>query len=279
MKDKVTVAAVQMSNKWLDNKANLDYMKYAIERAKTDMGADLVVFPELCNTGYIMERDKEFGRQYFRCAERIPGPTSEALVLHAKEFGVYVVAGLAEQHPEIPGMLYNSAVLISPKSGLLGFHRKMHIPGEEKHYFIAGSTCDVFKTDIGNIGMVICYDGQFPEYTRMLALKGAEILCMIWNMPTFSNQPELLHYITAVRAAENRMYAISCNRIGTDGNISFFGHSVISDPVGNLLAAAKDEETIVSAVLQADVLLAERALQPVFRDRRPEMYSYLTRIM
>lgn len=279
MKDKVIVAAVQMPHKWLDPKANLKYMIDSIEKAKVEMNADIVVFPELSNTGYIMDRNKEFGKQFIKAAEKIPGPTTEALGQQAKKYGVYVIAGLAELHPEIPGMLYNSAVIIGPNGDLLGVHHKMHIPGEEKHYFIAGSTCDVYKTDIGNIGIAICYDGQFPEYIRMLALKGAEIICMLWNMPTFSNPPELLQHITATRAAENRMYAISCNRIGTDGDITFFGHSSICDPVGNLLATSGEEETIISATLHGDILYEERALQPVFRDRRPEMYSYLTKIM
>jgi len=279
MKDKVIVSAVQMRTKWLDLKENFDYIKNSIAKAKNEENADLIVFPELSNTGYIKERDKKFGRQFIKFAEKIPGPSTEELGKQAKKYGVYLVVGLAEQHPEIPGMLYNSAVLISPKGELVGVHHKMHIPGEEKHYFMPGSTCDTYKTDIGNIGMSICYDGQFPEFTRSLALKGAEILCMIWNMPSFSNPPELLEHITATRAAENRMFAVSCNCLGVQGKIDFFGHSVISDPVGNFLATAGTKETIISATLKEEVLLEERIQQPVFRDRRPDMYSYLLKGM
>lgn len=277
MKDKLVVAAVQMSTNWLGPKENLEYIKDAIARAKTEMNADLVVFPELSNIGYIKERDKEFGKNYIKCAEKIPGPTTNALGEQAKKYGVYVIVGIAELHPEIPGMLYNSAALIGPTGEVIGVHHKMHIPGEEKHYFIPGDTAEVYKTDIGNIGMTICYDGQFPELTRILALKGAEILCMIWNMPDFSNSATLLEHYTAARAGENRMYAVSCNRVGQDGEISFFGHSVISDPIGNFLAKAENEETIIAATLTQDLLYEERAQQPVFRDRRPDMYSYLTK--
>lgn len=279
MKDTVIVSAVQMPTKWLDLKENIDYIKSSIVKAKNENNADLIVFPELSNTGYIKERDKKFGRQFIKYAEKIPGPSTEELGKQAKKYGVYLVVGLAEQHQEIPGMLYNAAVLISPKGELVGVHHKMHIPGEEKHYFMPGSTCDSYKTDIGNIGMSICYDGQFPEFTRSLALKGAEILCMIWNMPSFSNPPELLEHITATRAAENRMFAVSCNCIGVQGKIDFFGHSVISDPVGNFLATAGTKETIISATLKEEVLLEERIQQPVFRDRRPDMYSYLLKSM
>ena len=279
MKDTVIVSAVQMPTKWLDSKENINYIKSSIAKAKNENNADLIVFPELSNTGYIKERDKKFGRQFIKYAEKIPGPSTEELGKQAKKYGVYLVVGLAEHHSEIPGMLYNAAVLISPKGELVGVHHKMHIPGEEKHYFMPGSTCDTYKTDIGNIGMVICYDGQFPEFTRSLALKGAEILCMIWNMPSFSNPPELLEHITATRAAENRMFAVSCNCIGVQGKIDFFGHSVISDPVGNFLAMAGTKETIISATLKEEVLLEERIQQPVFRDRRPDMYSYLLKSM
>lgn len=279
MKDRVLVSAVQMRTKWLDLKENFDYIKNSIAKAKNEENADLIVFPELSNTGYIKERDKKFGRQFIKFAEKIPGPSTEELGKQAKKYGVYLVVGLAEQHPEIPGMLYNAAVLINPKGELVGVHHKMHIPGEEKHYFMPGSTCDTYKTDIGNIGMSICYDGQFPEFTRSLALKGAEILCMIWNMPSFSNPPELLEHITATRAAENRMFAVSCNCLGVQGKIDFFGHSVISDPVGNFLATAGTKEMIISATLKEEVLLEERIQQPVFRDRRPDMYSYLLKGM
>jgi predicted amidohydrolase len=254
-------------------------MKNSIAKAKNEENADLIVFPELSNTGYIKERDKKFGRQFIKYAEKIPGPSTEELGKQAKKYGAYLVVGLAEQHPEIPGMLYNAAVLINPKGELVGVHHKMHIPGEEKHYFMPGSTCDTYNTDIGNIGMSICYDGQFPEFTRSLALKGAEILCMIWNMPSFSNPPELLEHITATRAAENRMFAVSCNCVGVQGKIDFFGHSVISDPVGNFLATAGTKETIITATLKEEVLLEERIQQPVFRDRRPDMYSYLLKSM
>ena len=279
MKDKVVVSAVQMSTKWLDVEENLSYIKNTIAKTKEENNSDLIVFPELSNCGYIKDRDKVFGRKFTKMAETIPGRFTDELGKEAKKYGVYVVIGLAQLHPEIPATLYNSAVLIDPKGDIVGVQHKMHIPGEEKHYFIGGTNCDVYKTDIGNIGISICFDGQYPEYTRTLALKGAEILCMIWNMPSFSNPPELLEHITATRAAENRMFVVSVNRIGINWKTDFFGHSVISDPVGNFLAKAGEEETVITAILKEEVLIEERLQQPVFRDRRPEMYSYLMKSM
>jgi predicted amidohydrolase len=277
MKEILNVALVQMPVEWLDYRANLAYIRAAIVRAKKEQNVDLVVFPELCSIGYIRERNKQFGCEYIKCAEKIPGPFVTGIAEQARESGCYVITGMTELHPDIPGTLYNAAVFIGPKGELIGRHRKVHIPGYEKHYFVPASNAEVFSSELGNIGITICYDGQFPEITRVLALKGAELLVMLWNMPDFSNPPELLYYLTAARAAENRMFAVSCNRIGKNGDISFFGHSVVSDPIGNFLAKAQREEVILYAALKRDLLLEERAQQPVFRDRRPDMYAELVR--
>ena len=94
MKDKVIVSAVQMPTKWLDLKENMSYIKQSIAKAKNEENADLIVFPELSNTGYIKERDKIFGRQFVKCAEKIPGPSTEELGMQAKRYGVYLIAGL-----------------------------------------------------------------------------------------------------------------------------------------------------------------------------------------
>ena len=125
--------------------------------------------------------------------------------------------------------------------------------------------------------MGICYDNQFAELTRTYALKGAEILVMLWNMPRFSNQPEMLHRLTSTRAFENRFYAVSCNRIGENSGMEFFGHSAIADPLGELIASAKEEETIIAATLDRSMLITERAQMPVFRDRRPDLYGELVK--
>jgi len=279
MKNQVIASAVQMSTKWLDVEANVRYIKDVIEKTKTEEKADLIVFPELSNTGYIKERDKVFGRKLVKIVDKIPGQVTDNLGKQAKKYGVYLVIGLAESHPEIPGSLYNSAVLIDPKGEIVGVQRKIHIPGEEKHYFMGGTNCETYKTDIGNIAMSICYDCQFPEYIRILALKGAEILCMCWSMPAWSNPSDLMQHFAAARAAENRMYVVSANRVGIEENSDFVGHSVISDPLGNFLATAGYEETVITATLKEEILLEERMQQPVFRDRRPELYSYLLKSM
>ena len=122
-------------------------------------------------------------------ADKIPGEFTEALGEIARKYDVYIISGMTEAHPQIPATLYNSAVLIDPKGEVAGGHRKVHIPGYEKHYFIPANTTDVFHTEIGTIGIGICYDNQFAELTRTYALKGAEILVMLWNCLLYTSAP------------------------------------------------------------------------------------------
>jgi predicted amidohydrolase len=273
----IEACAVQFAPEWLEPGKNAASMALEIERAVEEKNAQLIVFPELSSAGYILkERDRDFGREYYKAAEPVPGPLTLELAKQAERYGVYVVVGLSERHPAIPGFLYNSAALLGPSGDILGVHRKIHIPGYERFYFCPGHEINVFKTDIGILGMTICYDNQFPELTRIMSLRGMEILCMLWNMPDFSNKPEHLHHITAVRALENRLYAISCNRPEkADKDITFIGASCISDPVGTLIAKAEREPGIISAKLSSKQFTEDRFFQPIFRDRRPELYGEL----
>jgi predicted amidohydrolase len=277
MKEKVIVAVVQLDIILFDLNKNLCRIEAAIKTARQRTNVDLIVFPELASIGYIKERDKNFGCKYMKCTEKISGKFTKALGEFAKKYGVYIISGMTEAHPNIPGTLYNAAILLNPNGKLVGVHRKTHIPGYEKHYFVPANTTDVFETDLGTIGIGICYENQFPELTRTYALKGAEILVMLWNMPSFSNGGTILHNITSIRAFENRMYAISCNRIGENNNIIFFGYSAIANPLGNLIASAESEDTIIYGVLDRDILLTERAQMPIFRDRRPDLYNELVK--
>ena len=279
MKEKVVVAAIQIDLHSLSVEKNTEIIKRKISEAAQN-GAELIVFPELSNAGYITVRDKHFGRKFYEASDYIPGNFTEEIARQAQECDVYVIVGMSEKHPVIPGTLYNSAVLISPDGEVVGTHRKVHTPGEEKHYFAPGNSIKSFQTALGTIGISICYDTQFPELTRTLALEGTEILCLLWNMPSFSNKPRLLEHYTAARSAENRMYTISANRIGSDdGHAVFFGHSCISDPVGTIVALAKDdEEDVIYATLERKTLLEERAQMTVFGDRHAHLYSKLTEI-
>ena len=112
--------------------------------------------------------------------------------------------------------------MVSSRGEIVGVHHKLHIPAEENHYFYPGSTLNVYKTPLGNIGMMICYDAVMPETSRILAIKGAEISCAVYNGPKMLPYDRFVHY-ACTRANENRNYFIFCNRVGKEGDIEFDG--------------------------------------------------------
>ncbi|MFH1651835.1 MAG: carbon-nitrogen hydrolase family protein [Chloroflexota bacterium] len=286
MKESVRVSLVQFAPAWLERKQNARRMQETA-RQEAEKGSELILFPELANIGYITPTKigeppsfdeqtsaEEFHVKYLAAAEPIPGPTTELLGEVARQRSVYIVVGIAEQHPVIPYQLYNSAVLIGP-SGIVGVHRKAHIPNNEKYFFYPGNAAEVYPTSLGNISMTVCYDGRFPEFVRVFALKGAEIHCAIWATADADNiDPHCLRYRAYVRALENNFYFLSCNRVGTEGRVSFLGHSAIAQPSGDILAASDSkEEEIITAELRNDVLVGVRARRQDLRNRRPELYG------
>lgn len=292
MKREVQVSVVQFATEWLSPERNIERMA-ALADAEARQGAALVVFPELANVGYITPAMPgapldcedltlaEFAVRYLRAAEPVPGPTTEALAAVARRHGAYVVVGIAQRHPQVPGTLYNSGVLIGP-TGVIGVHHKMHLPLEEKLYFYAGNTAEVWRTDLGNIGVVVCYDGRFPELPRILALRGAEIICNIWaisaGVGSVTPADDTLAHRAYTRAQENGVFYICANRAGFQGKTRFIGQSVVAAPNGTLIARSEtSEEDVIRAPLREDDLLQYRGLLNIFRDRRPEMYGLISK--
>jgi len=283
MKDRVRVAVGQIEVVPLDSKKNALTMKQWVEKIFDEEPVELILFPELANTGYIKPVNTSFGREFRKCAEPIPGYTTSILSKLSEKYHVHIVAGLAELHPQIPGTLYNSSVLIGPTGEMVGVHHKVHIPEEEKHYFYAGNTLEVYRTDIGNIGMMICYDNLFSELSRILALKGMEILCSNyqWQKPTDGNIPYIpdrLRSISTYEAISNKINVMACQPVGSYWEHVFDGHSTIVGPFGEVLAYATEEgkEEILFAELANDRILEARSNPTVFRDRRPELYGMLS---
>lgn len=292
MKECVKVSIVQFSTNWCEPEANIGRMLSFIEDESRD-GSELIVFPELCLQGYVtpitLAQNVDFvGKTYSECAveyirssEKVPGPATDAISRLTRKFHTHVVFGMSQLHPIIPGTLYNSAILVGP-SGVIGIHHKMHIPLNEKQFFFEGNTADVFSTELGNIGMGVCYDGRFPEYTRVLALKGAEIVCNIWaitdSLSAIAPDPNSIKYSAYVRARENGFFHVNSNRSGKQGKYNFTGHSCIASPNGAIIASSDSyEEEIIRAVLYEEDILKYRGSLSIFRDRRPEMYSLITR--
>lgn len=255
--------------------ANVAHSLGLIGRA-VELGAKLVVLPELSNTGYMFQSREEA----FALSEPIPnGPTVKAWCGIAAKHGLHLVAGICERDGD---KLFNSAVLIGP-AGYIGTFRKVHLWNEENLYFEPGDLgIPVFHTAIGRIGMAICYDGWFPETYRLAALQGADIVCVPTNwvpIPGQAKGREAMANILAMAAAHSNSIYIACaDRVGTERGQPFEGQSLIVGHTGWPVAgpASRDEEEI----LTADVALGEarrarnwNAFNQVLRDRRSDLYD------
>jgi predicted amidohydrolase len=278
MKEFVVASAVQFEPSWLEPEINAQRMCDFIDEAVKDKLVDLVVFPELSNLGYVTGRDKKFSQKYMSLAETLDGPTATILREKCKERGVYAIVGMTLKSKNLPGTVFNSALLFGPNGTIEGVYNKTHIAAEEKHYFVPGNSLPVFETDIGKIGIMICYDSLFPEVARVLTLKGADILVAIFNSPMMD---EYLHnryaHLASVRAWENKNFVICCNRVGEQAGWKWLGHSAISSAAGKVLAYSDSEaEDIITASFESKQILEERAYLTTFRDRRPDLYGEIT---
>ncbi|WP_051792898.1 carbon-nitrogen hydrolase family protein [Amycolatopsis jejuensis] len=280
MRDEVRASLVQFSSVPLEPAKNAKRMADFVRRERDEYGADLVVFPELANTGYVQSpRDDEYAEQLYTASEPVPGPTTDALGEAARETGTYVVAGISQRHPVIPEVLYNSAVLLDPSGEVAGIHHKVHACRDEKEYYIAGDTVDVYETELGAIALNLCYDVRFPELARVQALGGAEIIVSLWASAVQPGKvpPDSIIQRCATRGMENAVFFLGCNRTGTDGDQVFYGRSAIAGPSGDTLAASgTDQEEAVRATMRAADLRAQRRYLTLYRDRRPELYGKIT---
>jgi predicted amidohydrolase len=259
------VGFIQFEVLFGEKEHNLKAVSRLIERQK----ADLWVLPELFNTGYIFTSSDELDR----LAEKVPdGETTQFLILVAKKFNTCIVAGLAEKNYQ---QYYNSAVFVNNK-GFQGLYRKIHLFDEEKLWFTPGNLpFQVWDVGLAKIGIMICFDWIFPEATRTLALKGAEIICHPSDLVLPYCQNAMV-----TRCLENHVFAITANRIGTEQRgerqLAFTGGSQITGTKGEILHRASMEREEVAAV-EIDPDLARNkfatANNHLFEDRRPEMYG------
>jgi predicted amidohydrolase len=231
---------------------------------------DLLIFPELHLTGYTM-RD-----EVSHLAEPIPGPSTKRVEAVAREHGVHVVFGMPEES-EVKGVLHNAAVLVGPK-GLVGKYRKIHLPThsvfEERRYYRPGREAAVFKTDLGVIGLSICYDLYFPELTRLQALQGAELVVCISASPGLRRR--FFEGFCLSRAMENAIYLAYVNRVGVEEGLQFWGGSRVVAPNGSVLAQCKYdvEDFQICKVDLAEVSRA-RAFIPTIKDLEPALFDEL----
>ncbi|MGC9469060.1 MAG: carbon-nitrogen hydrolase family protein [Anaerolineae bacterium] len=276
----IRVAVAQMDPQLAAYDRNMSRIRALFEEAVSD-GAQLTVFPECATSGY------GFGDLAAAqgVVETVPGPTTKALTALCRAHrleggGPYVIVGLLERLKD-PEVVYNSAVLVGPE-GLVGLYRKAHLPllGVDRFTTPGDTGFLVWETEIGRVGIAICYDLRFPEALRALALSGADIVALPTNWPDGSqNAPR---FVTRTRALENRVFILACNRCGEESDFWFFGHSQITDPRGQVLAETEAEEAIVYADIDPTAARQKRiVLRPgefeldTVGDRRPDLYSRL----
>jgi predicted amidohydrolase len=242
--------------------------------AAASVGANVVVLPELANSGYMFENAGELRR----LAEPVHGPTVREWESLAAWRQLVVVGGLAELGED--GLVYNTAVLVDD-TGLRRSYRKTHLwNGEKTCGFAPGAAAPpVIDTRFGRIGMAVCYDLEFPELVRLVALDGADLLCGPVNWPLFprpaGERPNEIVRVQA-NAAVNRMFVAVADRNGTERGQEWLGGSVIVDADGYPVTSLRlGEEAIVTATIDLaqarDKKISE--LNDVHVDRRPELYG------
>lgn len=265
-------AVAQVDPKLGEVDRNLETCVKLLHQAAKD-GAELLVLTECAISGYMFDSAEEA----LPFAEEIPGPSTEVFERECARLGMHVVCGTLERDGDT---LHNTAVLIGP-DGLIGTYRKTHLPFLGVDRFVTpGDEFPVFETPLGRIGLEICYDLRFPEVTRALALKGADIVAHPTNFPLAARlQTE---FFTRTRAAENRVYLLTSNRVGKERSAEFCGWSQIVEPRGARLAeAGANEEALLVAEVDVERARDKDFVIPgeyevyLFGHRRPNLYGTL----
>ncbi|WP_215451011.1 carbon-nitrogen hydrolase family protein [Streptomyces sp. ATCC 21386] len=235
-------------------------------RCAADAGAGLVVTPEMFLTGYAI------GDDIARLAEAADGDSADAVAEIAGRHGVAIVYGYPERAGET---VFNSAQLVSAEGVRLANYRKTHLFGcFERDHFAPGER-SVVQADLGGlrVGLLICYDVEFPENVRAHALAGTDLLVV----PTAQMHPFqfVAESMIPVRAFENQMYVAYVNRVGREGEFEFVGLSTLAGPDGVARTRAGRAEDLVLADVDPAFVAASREANPYLQDRRPGLYGSL----
>jgi omega-amidase len=258
------VAIGQMDIALGDPAANLKTVQNLAARAATER-ADLLVLPELWGSGYDLGRADEL-------ADELHTGLFASVVALARHHRLAICGSLLEwdadeQRP------YNTATLYDAAGALRGRYRKIHRFGlmNEDQHLGAGEEAPILHTAWGDLALAICYDLRFPELFRRYALEGARAIVMPSEWPV----QRIEHWRTLVRARaiENQCFMVACNRVGSDRANTFGGYSVVVDPWGAVLVEGDDQEGLLHATLDLDLVDEVRSRIPVWNDRRPELYE------
>ena len=261
------VTSIQIEIKDRPRAVTLEHVLALLDRAR---GSDLILLPELWPCGYFA-----FDR-YRDESEPLDGPTVAALSRKARELGAMLFAGsLVENDGDGDGdddgdgeRLFNTAVLIDASGHLVARYRKMHLFGyrsNEARLLHRGDEVVVVPTPWGRAGLSICYDLRFPELYRRMVDQGADFFLVAAAWPAARREPWVL--LNRARALENQAFVFACNTAGINGGVLLGGHSVLIDPLGNVLAEGGDGESLVTCEVTPETVQEVRDEFPALRDR------------
>jgi len=266
------IAVLQIDSKRDDPQANLEKVERMIKTID-DKSVRMAVFCEAGISGV--------GNDYKKIADPIPGRVSEGLESIAKKYDIWICGGTIEM---VGDKAANSLLLVSPEKGLIANYRKIHMFRSERETMISGDEPMVVDTELGKVGLTICYDFIFPELTRGLALNGAEIVInsTFWAADDFSGPagwgPEQALSLARIRALENNVFVAMACRTGEEpsfllGKSRAFGHSSIANPVGKTIASAGLGEMVITAEIDLELRKTWSSYATYLEDRRPEIYK------
>jgi predicted amidohydrolase len=246
---------------------NIQIMEKYINKKK----ADIYIFGEYFLSG---DRCKD---EFRDLAEPLNGPSIQHLKKIAKNKHCYIVFGMPTKDDKVNSLIYNTAVLIHP-NGTVNVYKKWFLPTagpfEEKIFFDQGEELPIFNTAFGKIGLLICYDLNFPELAKALTLQGAELLICISASP--STTRKYFETLLPARALENTVFVAYVNLAGNQEDLIYWAGSQVYDPLGNLIIKAPYfTESIITCDINLKKLEQARAQRPVLRDIRPEIYQDL----
>jgi predicted amidohydrolase len=260
------IAVAQISCSLGDPEANLLKVRDFSHRAK-DAAAELVVFPEMTDTGYSMPVIRAHANHW-------NGRFVSALKEIARKLSIAIVAGVSERDGS---SIFNSQILVDAEGNIAAKYRKAHLyslaPVEEQTCFVAGNAFASFALGDLRFGFSICYDLRFPEMYRKLATEqhvGAFVVSSAWPFP----RVEHFRTLAMARAIENQSYVVASNRVGKDDDLWFCGSSAIIDPRGVMIAAASaDREELIQADVSEELVCSVRSRVESFAHRRQDLYG------
>ena len=263
----ITTGLVQFAPEIGNVESNLEQMIKFTEEA-SQQGAQMVIFSELALTGYNQDL---LGDNLVKLAITVEDEPIQRLAQAARKSNVFMVVGYLERRT-VPGVVYNSIVMIETDGSILGSYAKSHLfSGEALHFRQGPVLGGAVQTSLGVVGPMICMDIGYPEVARILALQGAELL--IAPSAWIKEDEDLWSLLLQSRALDNLSFVIGVNHTGVEGNLRFIGQSMVVDPRGHVINSLGADEGILITTIDLDDVVAARQRAPRFMLRRPELYG------